>query len=298
MSRKPTYGGQAVIEGVMMKGQKNYTIAVRQSSGKITVKRFRFRSLTERYKPLKWPFIRGLINLYEMMRIGIRSINYSADKAIDADQKGEKIKTWEFAVTVIISILLALAIFKLIPYVVSGLVFSRDDRILFNLLEGLIKLGIFVGYIWLISLFPDIRRIFMYHGAEHKTIHCYEKGHKLTVANVKRYTTIHPRCGTSFLFLLIGISIILYVLIPARGFWSAFGFRLLLLIPLVSISYEVLKISDKMQNGLLFRAISAPGKLIQKLTTKEPDDQQIEVGIAALDLLLRYEGRKMPKKNA
>ncbi len=295
MDKKPTYGGQAVIEGVMMKGQKNYTIAVREPSGKITVKRFRFRSLTDRYRPLKWPFVRGLINLFEMMRIGIKSINYSADKAIDADQKGEKIKTWEFAATILISIVLALGIFKLIPYAVSGLVFSRDDRILFNLFEGMIKLCIFVGYIWIISLFPDIRRIFMYHGAEHKTIHCYEKGHKLTVQNVKKYTTIHPRCGTSFLFLLIGISIILYVLIPTSGFWSAFGFRLLLLIPLVSISYEVLKISDKMQNGLLFRVISAPGKLIQKLTTKEPDNKQIEVGIASLDLLLKYEGKKTQK---
>ncbi|MGI6587170.1 MAG: DUF1385 domain-containing protein [Gracilibacteraceae bacterium] len=281
-------GGQAVIEGVMMKGAEDISIAVRKPDGEIVVKKEKLKS--SRKKISKIPIIRGIFAFVDSMVIGVKSLLYSAE-FVDVEDEREKKKPSkldEFMeknviwVSVVISIVFSVGLFILLPTVLVGLLKSyTDNTLILNGIEGIVRLTIFLSYIAAISQMKDIRRVFEYHGAEHKSIFCYEHGEELTVENVRKYGRLHPRCGTSFLFIVMMVSILLFSLFN----WSGVFMRLLiriLLIPIVAgISYEIIKWAGRSQNKLSC-AVSAPGMWLQKLTTREPDDKQIEVAVEAL----------------
>lgn len=303
MNNKINVGGQAVIEGVMIRGPSKYVVAVRKNkktitkNGKITKKKHNF---------LKWHFIRGFINLVEMLVIGIKSLMWSAEQAAP---KEEKIGKNELLFTILISIGLVILFFIALPYFLTNLLgFTEEKRpILFNFVDGIIRILIFLIYIVAISFLKDVKVLFQYHGAEHKAIHCYEKNKKLSIENVKKFTTLHPRCGTSFLLIVFIVSIFVFSLLPSiimfyypnflqLNPWLRKGIlfpvRILLIPAIAGISYEILKISDKKQNNLLFKLISMPGLALQKITTKEPNKKQMEVAIVSLKKLLDIEKSK------
>lgn len=291
------YGGQAVIEGVMMKTDKKLAIAVRKPDGKILVKKDKLR---QKKKWLTYPFIRGIANLFEIMIIGIKALFWSADQQLETH---EKITTKELVFTLITTILFSLALFVGLPYILTIFAgFSEESRpILFNIVDGIIKLGIFFAYLLIISQMKDVKRVFEYHGAEHKAIYCKESGMPLTVNNAKLFSTKHPRCGTSFLVIVMGISVFVFTLIPTiTGIifptFSNFSFFYkkiimfslrIFMVPLIAaISYEILKVSAKYKDNFLMKLLVLPGLFVQNITTKEPDDKQLEVAIKSLKTVL------------
>jgi uncharacterized protein YqhQ len=299
-------GGQAVIEGVMLRSNKHVSIAVRAPDGKVKVRAERFHSLLEKHPILKWPFIRGIINMYEMLKLGIKSLVESGEIAGDEELSGTA--TWT---TVLVSVVLAIGLFMALPYFLTTWIGLDEETssIMFNFIDGLIKLTLLVVYLWAISLMDDVKRLFQYHGAEHKVVHAHESGRGVTLQNAKKYSVRHPRCGTSFIFLVFFIMILVFSLIPsiARFFVPSFAdlgfvyqrlllfsFRFALLIPVISISYELLKLSAKYGKNPLFQALAYPGMLIQRLTTREPTAKQIEVAMEAMNAILRKE-TKRPK---
>lgn len=298
-------GGQAVIEGVMMRSPNSISIAVRKSDGGIKVRNKNYRTLTQRYRIFNIPILRGFINLIEMMVVGTQAINFSANEQLDDIKEEEGIKTEsKFArvseiLLFVFSMLLALGfgilLFKFTPLLITTFLegksaFIAENYFLFNLLDGAIKITIFVSYIFILGLIPDFKRVFQYHGAEHKSIYAYEKKLPLDEKNAALQTRFHPRCGTSFILIVFATSIIVYSLVPRPPeFLSNFALRLSLL-PLISgISYEILKISAKRMNNFFVRMVVAPGLLFQKLTTKEPDSKQLEVGLKSLKDALAME---------
>ncbi|MBI2652407.1 DUF1385 domain-containing protein [Candidatus Woesearchaeota archaeon] len=299
-NQKINVGGQAVIEGVMIRGLNNYVVAVRKNKKIITKKGIIQK---KKYNFLKWRFIRGFVNLVEMLIIGIKSLMWSAEQAAP---KEEKIGKNEFIFTILVSVGFAILFFIALPYFLTNLIGFTEEKlpILFNIIDGVIRILIFLIYILLISFIKDVKTLFQYHGAEHKAIHCYEKGKKLDVRNVEKFTTLHPRCGTSFLLIVFIVSILVFSLLPSIilryypnfsnfNVWLRKGILFpvrILLIPFIAgISYEILKTSDKYQKSLLFKSISMPGLLLQKITTKEPTSKQTEVAIFSLKKLLEIE---------
>lgn len=282
-------GGQAVSEGVMMINGKNKAIAVRNPKGEIVVKKGELR--TFKSKILKWPFIRGVFNLIYMMVVGIKALNYSTSVAYD-DVEEEDFSGYKLVLFMMISVAFALALFKFLPllltkYIVSNIGFLQESNILPNILDGILKISIFIFYIYLMTLSKNTKRIFEYHGAEHKVVRCREAKKELTVENVKPMSRLHPRCGTAFIFGVFLISIVVYNIIPFNDttFFQNFILRLLLLPVIMGISYEVLRISGKTEN-IFFKIITAPGLWMQKLTTIEPDEKQIEVAIKSMKAVL------------
>jgi len=297
-------GGQAVIEGVMMRSPKFVSTAVRDPKNKIIVKTERYKSLGEKYKILKIPFLRGIISMYEMMKLGIRELIYSGNIADEDDG----LSNTAAGATVAIALLFALGLFVLLPYILTTFAGISEDNspFTFNLVDGIIKLIILVVYIAAITLMDDVKRVFQYHGAEHKAVNCYEHKKKLTVSNVRKFDTIHHRCGTSFIVIVFFIMLVLFSVVPSivdlvlpfakdMSFLLRrilmFGIRLIFLFPVISISYEVLKLSNKYRSNPILGAIAYPGRLIQKMTTKEPDDSQLEVAISALKSVLKKESK-------
>lgn len=312
MSEKAKYtsiGGQALIEGVMMRGKDKIAIAVRKPDGEIEIKMDKVSKL-EKLKIAKIPFVRGVVNLIGSMIVGVRALTYSADFYMEEEEKEADSKFEErlskifgkhtddvlMAFSIITAFLFAMLLFGVLPtLVVSLLKKVIVSQVALSLIEGLMKIVFFMTYILVISRLNDIKRVFQYHGAEHKTIRCYESGEPVTVENARKYTTLHPRCGTSFIFFVLIISIILFSFIS----WSSIVMRLLiklLLLPVVAgVSYEVLKIAGKSDNALV-RAISKPGMMMQNLTTAEPDDSQLEVAIAAFNAVLETMGTEAEPK--
>ena len=301
--KKINVGGQAVIEGVMIRGVSTYVVAVRKNK-RIIAKKGNI-SKRKRYF-LKLPFIRGFVNLVEMLIIGIKSLMWSAEQAAPQD---EKIGKNELAFTMLITIGVVVVFFIALPYFLANLAGFTEEKkpILFNIIDGVIRILIFLIYIFAISFMKDVRILFQYHGAEHKAIHCYEKDEKLNVANARKFTTLHPRCGTSFLLLVFIVSILVFSLLPSIIFlyypnfsslnvWLRKGILFpvrILLIPFIAgVSYEILKISDRHQKNFLLKIISIPGLALQKITTKEPTNGQIEVAIFSLKKLLETEMKK------
>ena len=299
-SKKINVGGQAVIEGVMIRGINHYTIAVRK--GKQIVSKISSIK-KKKHAFLKWPFIRGFVNLAEMLVIGIKSLMWSAEQAAPED---EKIGKNEFVFTILFSIGIVIVFFIALPYLLTNLLGFAEEKkpILFNLVDGFIRISIFLVYLFAISFIKDVKILFQYHGAEHKAIHCYEKGKKLNISNIKKFTTLHPRCGTSFLLIVFTVSIFVFSFLPSmvlffyKDFFNfnvisrklvLFLLRILLIPVIAGISYEILKISDRKQNNFLFKLISMPGLLLQKITTKEPTTKQIEVAAYSLKKLLEIE---------
>lgn len=292
-------GGQAVVEGVMMRAPSNITIAVRKPDGTISVRKKHYRTLTQRFPKLNLPILRGVINLFEMMIVGTDAINYSANESLEeALQEGQKDipktkwgKAFEvtlFIVSFIIAMALSLSLFKLVPLWVTTFLESKssviaNNFIIFNLIDGVLKMSIFLSYIYILSLIPSFRRIFEYHGAEHKSIRTYEAHVPLEPENAKPMSRFHPRCGTSFILIVFVISIIFYTFIPKQpDFWMNFAVRLAVLPLIAGISYEYLKFSAKHTDKAFVRAMIAPGLWFQRLTTKEPDAKQLEVGLLSL----------------
>ena len=296
-------GGQAVIEGVMMRTPHAYAVAVRRADGSIEVKKEPVKRLSDYCKPLSWVVIRGFAVLIQSMVLGLRTLNFSINvsmKDLEEKEKPKKAKkessAFPVALSMILGVAVAVVLFILIPLWLTswlrGYIPAIHNWVVFNLVDGLIRVIIFLSYIILISFMKDIRRVFQYHGAEHKVVHTWEAAEDLTVENARRKSTQHPRCGTSFLMFVMVISIIVFSIFKFNAFWAIFLSRLVL-IPVVSgLSYELIRFSaPRCQKGF-FRSIVLPGLALQRITTKEPSDDQLEVAIQALKEALDLEGIK------
>lgn len=285
-------GGQAVMEGVMMKHKDRYAVAVRKPDKEIIVESKDYRSICKSEKLRKLPVFRGVVNFIDSLVVGMGTLTFSAsffeEDEKEAQQRSEKKEKAVMGVTVCLSILLAIGIFMVLPFFISQ-IFQKviPNQTLVILLEGVIRLGIFILYIVLISRMEEIRRLFMYHGAEHKCINCIEHGMELNVENVKKSSKEHKRCGTSFLFFVIIISIIATLFIRVDSGLLRLGLRLLLIPVIAGVSYEVIRLAGKSENPVV-NFFSKPGLWMQRLTTKEPDDEMIEVGIASVEAVFDW----------
>jgi uncharacterized protein YqhQ len=292
-----TIGGQALIEGIMMRGPKDVAIAVRKQDKEIELKKEKLNTLGMKYKFFALPFIRGVVGLIESMVMGIESLMYSAEFFEEEEEEKEEnflnkvfkdsAETAEIVITLIVSLLLTIGLFILLPSFFTNLFKNKiESPFVFNIVEGLIRIFIFLLYVVLISKMEDVDRIFEYHGAEHKTIHCYENGDELTVENVKKYPILHPRCGTSFLFMVMIVSIFVLSFFGWPDPLQRFLIRLLMLPVIAGISYEINRLIGKSNSAIAYY-LSYPGLFLQKIATvKEPDGEQIEVAIAALEAVL------------
>jgi uncharacterized protein YqhQ len=287
-------GGQAVIEGVMMKAPRRLCVAVRRSSGGIVVKNEPFRPLSNRFPLLGWPFFRGPVVLGETLVQGMKALNFSAQQALE--EEGEEMGSWALGLTMLVAIVAGMGLFVAVPHLLSlwlGSIKGFDVQSLaFHLVDGAIKVAIFVAYLWLISLMGEVRRVFQYHGAEHKSIYCFESGEELTVENARRFSRLHPRCGTAFLLVVLLISIVVFAIafpmLPrfAESGWvnqvAQIGIKILFMFPIAGISYEIIKLAGKRGGKGFWGVMLWPGLQMQRLTTKEPTDEQIEIALAAL----------------
>lgn len=300
-------GGQAVLEGVMMKNKDDYAVAVRKPNGEIEVEIEVFRGCMHGSRVTQIPFIRGVFNFVDSLRLGVKALNYSAsfyedeeaqetklDRALDKISGG-KAENVLMGITTAISIVLAVGIFILLPYYLSSLLseYVRNASLL-AIMEGIIRIIIFLGYVVGISLMKDIRRLYQYHGAEHKCINCIEKGHPLTVNNVMRSSRIHKRCGTSFLFFVMFVSIILFFFIRVPNPALKVVLRIALIPVIAGISYEIIRLAGRSDN-IFVRIISAPGMMLQRLTTKEPDESMAEVAMRSVEAV--FDWRAYLKEN-
>ncbi len=286
-NKKYDIGGQAVIEGVMMRSKHFWALAVRRPDKIISTKLFKNVSLANKHKVLGFMFIRGVIVLIESMTLGFRSLSYSVNEATEEEVKFSK---KEMTISIIIAVILAVGIFFVLPTVI-GRSFSDffPNAIVYNLLEGLIRIGFFLAYILLISQIRDIKRIFQYHGAEHKTIKAYENDEELTPENVKKYSTLHLRCGTSFLLIVMVVAVLVFALLGKQTMLWRIISRVLLIPVIAGISYEFIKLAGKFSRYRIVNIIFYPGLLIQKITTREPDKSQIEVAISSFKKVLEAE---------
>jgi len=297
-------GGQAVIEGVMMRGPEYYATAVRRKNHQIEIKKEKFHSITKQNRFLGLPVIRGFVSLIEMLIIGIKSLNFSASRAeLDfedpkkekkASNSGNKFSEY---LSFVLAFGLAFLLFAYLPYQIADWLKLSKENIYFNLFAGMIRIIFFVVYIWIISRFKEIRRVFQYHGAEHKSVYAYENDIDLSPIKIQEFSTLHPRCGTSFIFLVLLISIALFSIVDTivSRIWGTPGIltRLayhMLMIPFISgISYEILKLSGKNINHPLVKMLTAPGLALQRITTQPPDDDQIEVAVIAMKCALEID---------
>ncbi len=283
---KINIGGQAVIEGVMMRAPRSMAIAVRRPNGEIVVKRDRVVPLAERFPLLKLPVIRGAVALFSSLLIGLKALSFSANEAAAEGEEKEEISALAMGGTMAVALLFGILLFFILPLYLAKLLVPviGDSNLIFNLVDGVIRVLVFLLYIYSISRMNDIQRVFQYHGAEHKSIFAFEAGDELTVENVKGYSRLHPRCGTSFLLIVMLVSILVFSLIPkAWPFYLKAGSRVVLLPLIAGISYECLKWSAKHERSRLVRLLIAPGLALQRLTTREPDDGQLEVAIRSME---------------
>jgi len=285
------YGGQAVMEGVMMRGRQRMAVAVRNPAGDIVVHE---EPLTARIYTSawgQWPFVRGLSLLWDTLGLGMRALMWSADVAMSDQEEKIEFRGPVAWTTVAFSLLVSIGIFFLLPTAIAHFMerwFS--SRIASAVIEGVVRLGLFVAYLWAIGFMPDIRRVFMYHGAEHKTINAYEAGVPLAPAEVRRFSLQHPRCGTSFLFIVVALSIVLFAPFHFDQWYLRLASRLLLIPVLAGIAYEFIRFSASRLDNRLVRALIQPGLWLQSLTTREPDDSMLECAIAALAPVLAADG--------
>lgn len=305
--RLGTVGGQAVIEGVMMKNKDEFALAVRMPEGNIRVTKDECKSVKEKFKFLGWPIIRGVVNMIESLILSMKTLTISAD-AFGIEEEETKFEIWlrekfgkslldfVMVIAMILGVALGVGLFFFLPLFISSSLFDKageETKWYATLIEGGIKIAIFVGYIWLVSFMKDIKRVFEYHGAEHKTIFCYEAGEELTPENVKKYKRFHPRCGTSFIFVILLLSILVSSIVYSFPIMKSniilkFASKLLTLPLTVGIGYEFIRFAGKHDN-VITRILSAPGLWMQRITTREPDETQIEVAIASLKCALPEE---------
>lgn len=294
-------GGQAVIEGIMMMNRNDYAVAVRKPDQEIEVKRDRYISITQKVKLFSLPFVRGVFRFADSMIVGMKTLTYSASFFEDDEDSepgkieqfldrilGEKLESALMALVMVLSFIMAIGIFMLLPLFIAGL-FSNviaSERLM-AVLEGVIRILIFIAYIKLVSRMEDIRRTFMYHGAEHKCINCVEHGLPLTVENVRNSSKEHKRCGTSFILIVMVISILFFMVVRVDNVWMRFASRIVLVPVIAGVSYEILQLAGR-SNSKFMDLVSRPGMWMQGLTTKEPDDSMIEVAIAATEAVFDW----------
>ena len=290
-------GGQAVLEGVMMRSPHAWGIAVRKPSGEIVTHSESLERPSERHKWMGWPVVRGVMTLGNAMTLGFRALKFSANAALDeipANEQGKKMEItgWMAGVNMAFSIAFFIFMYKYLPLLATtelkkvNPVFGQ--QFVFNLVDGLIRIAMFLLFVWGVSLWKDIRRVYEYHGAEHKTVYAFENGDPLETANVRKYSTYHPRCGTSFLMTVMIISMIVYMFIPVTTFWARFAERIILLPLIAGVSYEIIRFAAK-HRGSLFALMTAPGLWLQRITTQPPDDREIECAIVALEEAMKLE---------
>jgi uncharacterized protein YqhQ len=285
------YGGQAVIEGVMMRGPKTMSVAVRRPNGEIAVETQTLSSIYTGWLR-KAPFLRGVIFMLENLVLGVKTLLYSANVSLEEEEAEISGKfAW---LMVAVSLAFSVALFFLLPLFLTRL-FNIESSLLFNLVDGLIRVVIFLLYLAAMSLMPDIRRVFAYHGAEHKTVNAYEAGVPLEVESIKKFGTAHVRCGTSFIFAVVAISIILFAIVGIHTIWLMVLSRIVLIPVIAAIGYEIIYFSGRHRDNILVRITSEPGLWLQSLTTREPDDSQIEVALSALkEVIIREETEPEP----
>lgn len=277
---KKFVGGQAVIEGVMMRGPGVTATAVREPSGTIVVQKEPTKSIADTYPILKKPFLRGCVALYESLVIGMKALSFSAKAAGDEE---EEMSNSEIAITMVISTIFAIAVFLALPtFIVKFIPGVQDNNVVLNLIEGVIRLVLFLLYIWGIGLTKDIQRVFQYHGAEHKTIHTYELDLPLTVENVRQQSRLHARCGTNFLLIVMVVSIFVFAFLGWPNLLERILSRVLLMPVVAGIAYEVIRLAGRSEHSFV-KALIKPGLALQYMTTREPEDDQIEVAIRALE---------------
>ncbi len=293
-------GGQAVLEGVMMRNKDQYAVAVRKSDGDIVIKKDKCGSLTQKSAFFRAPFIRGVFNFIDSLTLGMSSLNFSSSFFAEEEDEKSKAKTEAQkkredaimnVITIIISVVLAVGIFLVGPWLIADRVLGSiiNNKYLVVLIEGVMRVILFIAYIALIQLMPDIKRLFMYHGSEHKCINCIEHGMELTVENVRKSSRFHKRCGTSFLLIVMIISILVLMLVQFDSRWLRLLMRILLIPVIAGISYEFLRAAGTHDNPVM-NFLSQPGLALQRLTTKEPEDDMIEVGIASVEAVFDWKG--------
>jgi len=288
-------GGQAVIEGVMMRSPNSMAIAVRKPNGKIVVKRERLDFFSEKKFFSKLPLIRGMMNLLSALILGMKALNFSANQSLEEEQE---VSSWTMGLTFTFALCFGIVLFFLIPlFLTKWLRFAipmvSTSGVIFNLVDGVIRLMIFLAYLWAISFFKEIRRIFEYHGAEHKSIFAFESGEVLIADRVKNFSYLHPRCGTSFLLIVMVVSILVFALIPHH---LSFGYKVasrVVFIPLIAgLAYEIIRFADKKRERKSMQYFIKPGLWLQRLTAREPSEDQIEVALRALHEVLELEGHQ------
>ncbi|HKT68503.1 MAG TPA: DUF1385 domain-containing protein [Terriglobales bacterium] len=293
-------GGQAVLEGVMMRSPHAWGIAVRKPSGEITTHTEQLERLSEEHTWMGWPVVRGVITLGHAMTLGFRALKFSANAALaEAPQpeSGKKIEFsgWLAAVNVAISVGFFIFMYKFLPLVAAtelkkvSPVFG--EQVVFNVVDGIIRIALFLLFIWGTSLWKDIRRVYEYHGAEHKTVFAFESGDALSIPEAQKYSTFHPRCGTSFLMTVMLISIAFYTAVPVYTFWARFAIRIALLPLIAGVSYEIIRFAAQ-HRGSLFALMTAPGLWLQRITTQPPADDQVECAIVALNEAMAVEAQR------
>lgn len=281
------YGGQAVVEGVMMRGRDVWAVAIRRPAGDIHVESHEIDSVAKRHPILRKPFLRGVIALGQALAIGFRALSISARESAPED---EQLTSRQMAVSFVIAAVIFIGLFIVLPAATFGWVGRRiGSSILTNVLEGLFRVGLFLGYLLVIGRAKDIRRVFAYHGAEHKTIAAYEHDDPLTPDRIGPYSTLHVRCGTNFLLIVMVTTIFVFALFGAPGLWWRIGSRLLAIPIIAGLAFELLRLGARYPRSALMRVVMTPGLWLQKITTKPPDDGQIEVAIASFNEVLKRE---------
>jgi uncharacterized protein YqhQ len=297
-------GGQAVLEGVMMRSPHAWAITCRKPSGELSTHSEPLERLSEKHPWMAWPVLRGVMTLGHAMTLGFRALRFSANVQLDELQKDEagkspekkfEISGWIATVNILFSVGFFIFMYKYLPLLATTELKkghpSLNGQIMFNLVDGLIRLALFLLFIWGTSLLSDIRRVYQYHGAEHKTVFAFENGDTLETAAVQKYSTFHPRCGTSFLMTVMIISIFVYMLVPVHTFWARFAIRIALLPVITGVAYEIIRFAAK-HRGSLFAVMTAPGLWLQRVTTKPPSDDQAECAIHALDQAMILEKQR------
>jgi len=287
-------GGQAIIEGVMMRSLSGYSVAVRKPDGGISIKKDKLASVAKKYPFLKFPVLRGSVALIQSLILGFQALNYSASVVVEGEEGAGEMSNWAIFTTLLFALVMGVGLFILAPLGITNLIrhylLPHMGNMAYNVIDGVIRALFFFVYILSISFMNDIKRMFQYHGAEHKTVYTFEANEELTVENARNKSTLHPRCGTSFLLFVMAISIAVFSLVPSTApFVVKFGARVVL-IPLVAgLAYEVIRFSARHLNNRFCRTLITPGLWLQKITTKEPDDTQLEVAIVALKEALMYD---------
>jgi uncharacterized protein YqhQ len=297
-------GGQAVLEGVMMRSPHAWAITCRKPSGELSTHSEPIERLSEKHKWMAWPVVRGIMTLGQAMTLGFRALKFSANVQLDEIQKDDagnppekkfEISGWIATVNIVISVGFFIFMYKYLPLLATTELkrnhAALNGQIMFNLVDGLIRLALFLLFIWATSLLKDIRRVYQYHGAEHKTVFAFENGDPLETDAVQKYSTYHPRCGTSFLMTVMIISIFVYMLVPVHTFWARFAIRIALLPVITGLSYEIIRFAAKHRKSL-FAVMTAPGLWMQRITTQPPTDEQAQCAITALDHAMLLEKQR------